>query len=142
MEKFVRIQETFHSFDRETQSKEMGQYSSNEMSKIIDYMYDNLDAFRLLLDASYGTRFQNFIDELVRIEVEYTYKYMEVVGYTGDVENTMTENLLHIVTTSYFQGLFEVLRHGMGREEAKKYMLLLGKYHHTGFLAIFYPEQK
>lgn len=49
--------------------------------ELVDYMYDHLDEFRLLLDASYGTRFHNFIDELVRIEVEYTYKYMETSGW-------------------------------------------------------------
>lgn len=140
MEMFIHIQETFHGFDKETQSQQMGRYTEGEMGNLLDYMYDNLDAFRLLLDSSYGTRFQNFVDELVRIEVEYTFKYMEVVGCPAAVEDTMKENLLHIVTTSYFEGMFEVIRHGMSREEAKKYMVLLGKYHHTGFSAIFYPN--
>lgn len=140
IEMFMDIQETFHHFDRETQIAEMGKYSSNEMNNILDYMYDNFDTFRLLLDASYGTKFHNFVDELVRIEVEYTYKYMEVAGYPFSVTDSMRENILHIVTTSYFEGLFEVIRHGMGREDAKKYIALLGTYHHAGFSAIFYPE--
>lgn len=109
---------------------------------MLDYIYDNLDAFRLLLDSSYGTRFHNFVDELVRIEVEYTYKYMEVVGYPVEVENATTETLLHIVNTSYFEGVFEVIRHGMSREEAKKYVKMLAKYHHAGFSAVFYPEEE
>ena len=122
METFINVQETFHGLDKETQSRQMGQYTEGEMDKMLDYMYDNLNAFRLLLDASYGTRFHNFVDELVRIEVEYTYKYMEVVGRPAGVEDAMAENLLHIVTTSYFEGMFEVIRHGMGREEAKRYI--------------------
>ena len=52
-------------------------------AELVDYMYEHLDEFRLLLDASYGKRFHNFVDELVRIEVEYTYKYMEAVGYAA-----------------------------------------------------------
>ncbi len=139
---FVAVQETFHSFDKEIQEEEMGKYTSDEMGKMLDYIYDNLDAFRLLLDSSYGTRFHNFVDELVRIEVEYTYKYMEVVGYPVEVENATTETLLHIVNTSYFEGVFEVIRHGMSREEAKKYLKMLAKYHHAGFSAVFYPEEE
>ena len=82
----------------------------------MDYMYAHLDAFRLLLDASYGTRFHNFVDELVRIEVEYTYKYMEMVGYPANFGDALTEKLLHIVTTSRFESIFEVIRHGKKRQ--------------------------
>ena len=62
----------------------------------------------LLLDASSGTRFHHFVDELVRIEVEYTYKYMEAIGCTAKLGNTLTERLLHIVTTLLAAGSFIV----------------------------------
>lgn len=140
MERFLKIQESFHQMDSTAQEAEMTEYAANGMETLLDYMYDHLDEFRLLLDASYGTRFHNFVDEMVRIEVEYTYKYMEAVGYPARMGNAMTETVLHIVTTAYFEGIFEVVRHGMSREEAKQYIDLLGRYHHTGFDAIF-PEQ-
>lgn len=135
-EMFQNIQETFHSFDKETQQREVGQYSSNEMLNIIDYIYDNLDAFRLLLDASYGTKFHNFVDWLVSIEEEYTYKWMAVTGYGLQMEGAVTKELLHMIFTSYFEGIFEVVRHGINREDARKYIDMLGTYHHAGFLAI------
>ena len=136
MDMFRNVQETFHSFDDEVQRKEMGKYSSNEMLKMIDYIYDHLDEFHLLLDASYGTKFQNFVDEFVRIETENTYKRMEATGCMLEMEGDITKDLLHIIDTSYFEGVFEVIRHDMSREEAKKYTSILGKYHHEGFQAI------
>lgn len=139
-EMFQDIQETFHSFDRETQQREVGQYSANEMMNIIDYIYDNFDVFRLLLDASYGTKFHNFVDWLVSIEEEYTYKWIEVTGYALQMEGTITRDLFHMVFTSYFEGIFEVVRHGINREDAKKYVDMLGTYHHAGFLAIMKNE--
>lgn len=140
IERFLKIQETFHQMDRAAQAAQMPEYSDGGTSELMDYMYEHLDAFRLLLDASYGTRFHNFVDELVRIEVEYTYKYMEAVGYPAQFGDALTEKLLHIVTTSRFESIFEVIRHGMSREEAKKYIELLSRYHRTGFLAIFSPK--
>lgn len=140
IERFLKIQETFHQMDRAAQAAQMPEYSDGGTSELMDYMYEHLDAFRLLLDASYGTRFHNFVDELVRIEVEYTYKYMETVGYPAQFGDALTEKLLHIVTTSRFESIFEVIRHGMSREEAKKYIELLSRYHRTGFLAIFSPK--
>lgn len=140
-ERFVKIQETFHRMDRAAQAAHIAEYSDGGTAELVDYMYDHLDEFRLLLDASYGTRFHNFVDELVRIEVEYTYKYMETVGYPAFLGDAMTEKVLHIVTTSRFESLFEVIRHGMSREEASEYIDLLSRYHRTGFFAIFGPEQ-
>ena len=87
---FRLTQETFHALDEETQKSTMPEYSSKSMEQLLDYMYTHFDAFRLLIDSSYGTKYHHFIDEMVRIEVEYTYQYMEVIGcescllYTSD----------------------------------------------------------
>ena len=142
-ERFLRIQEAFCHMDRAAQAAHMAEYADGGTLELVNYMYDHLDEFRLLLDSSYGTRFHNFVDELVRIEVEYTYKYMEAVGcpaHLGDGD-ALTEKLLHIVTTSRFESIFEVIRHGMSREEAAEYNDLLSRYHRTGFFAVFGPEQ-
>ncbi|MDO4322922.1 MAG: TetR/AcrR family transcriptional regulator [Lachnospiraceae bacterium] len=136
MAQFCKVQETFHAFDPETQRKEVGEYSADEILKMVDYMYDNFDAFRLLLDASYGTRFQNFVDQLVAVEEDYTWKWMEVTGSASELNEAMPRELYHMVVTSYFEGIFEVIRHEMSRENAKKYISMLGKYHHAGFAAI------
>ena len=140
-ERFIKIQEGFHHLDPAAQSTRVTEWEDGGTMELVDYMYDHLDEFRLLLDASYGTRFHNFVDELVRIEVEYTYKYMETVGYPAHLGDAMTEKLLHIVTTSRFESIFEVIRHGMSREEAAEYIDLLSRYHRTGFFAVFGPEQ-
>ena len=136
-ERFIHIQERFHRMSPEEQAKRMPKYADGGTAELIDYMYEHLDEFRLLLDSSYGTRFHNFIDELVRIEVEYTYKYMAAVGYSDKFGDAVTEKLLHIVTTSRFESIFEIIRHGMSREEAFEYIALLSRYHRTGFLEIF-----
>lgn len=136
MAQFCKVQETFHAFDPETQRQEVGKYSADEMLKLVDYMYDNFDAFRLLLDASYGTKFQHFVDELVSVEEAYTWKWMEVTGVGSEFSDTMTRELYHMMITAYYEGIFETVRHGMSRENAKKYISLMGKYHRAGFMAI------
>lgn len=130
------VQETFHGFDSETQRREVGQYSGNAMLDMVDYIYEHFDEFRLLLDASYGTRFHNFVDRLVEMEEEYTWKWLEATGSRLEAEGEMTREFYHIMVTAYFEGIFEVVRHKMSREDAKKYVAMMGKYHHAGFLAI------
>jgi AcrR family transcriptional regulator len=136
---FRLTQETFHALDEETQKSTMPEYSSKSMEQLLDYMYTHFDAFRLLIDSSYGTKYHHFIDEMVRIEVEYTYQYMEVIGCESIKSGIVTEEFLHIITTAYFEGVFEVVRHNMQYEEAKKYIHMLRDYHMAGFETIFSP---
>lgn len=138
----LEVQETFHSFDSETQRREVGTYSGNAMLDMMDYVYDHFEEFSLLLDASYGTKFHNFVDRLVSMEEEYTWKWMEATGSRMETEGEMTKEFYHIMTTSYFEGIFEVIRHKMSRKDAKKYVAMMGKYHHAGFLAIVGAAQE
>nr|WP_308628786.1 TetR/AcrR family transcriptional regulator [uncultured Eisenbergiella sp.] len=138
---FTETLDTFSRLDAETQKEVMGTYSINSMDEILDFMYGKFDAFRLLLDASYGTRFQNFIDELTRMEVESTYQYMDTIGCESVRSGAVTEEFLHIITTAFFESVFEVVRHNMSREAAGRYIKMLEKYHMAGFDTIFFPEK-
>lgn len=134
---FLEIQEKFHSFDKEAQLAEMGQYTSLHQMEMLDYIYDHFDVFRLLLDCAEGTQFSCFVEELVEIEVDYTYKYMEVIGCKSVKSGLVTEEFVHIVVTAYFNGMFEVVRHNMDKASAVKYVRLLNRYHMQGFSTIF-----
>ena len=137
---FVEIQENFHSLDDSTQEAEMGEYTSRHQMEMLEYIYDHFDEFRLLLDCSDGTRFSGFVDELVDIEVEYTYKYMEVINCESVKSGVVTEDFIHIIVTAYFNGMFEVVRHNMSRDNARKYIRLLNRYHMQGLSTVFNPE--
>lgn len=140
-ELFLDVQETFHHLEPKQQESIMSQYIVENMDRVLDYIYDHFEEFHLLLDASYGTGFQNFVDELVRIEVEYTYKYMQVIKCGNMDAGAVTEEFLHIVTTAYFESMFEIVRHDMDKESAKRYLHMLQRYHEAGFDTIFWPEK-
>ena len=133
---FRSIQERFHELDAQRQRERVNKNSSNEMEIVLDYMYAHFDVFRLLLDASHGTRFHDFVDRLVSMEEEYTWKWIEATGSRLEPEGELTTEFYHMMVTAYFEGIFEVVRHGMGLDDAKKYVAMMGKYHHAGFLAI------
>ena len=80
-------------------------------------------------------------DELVDIEVEYTYQYMEVIGCESVKSGLVTEDFIHIIVTAYFNGMFEVVRHNMCKADAVKYVKLLNRYHMQGFSTVFNPAE-
>lgn len=133
---FLRTQEEFHAVDEEKQAGLMDAYVTSGMEKMLDCMYDHFEEFQLLLDASYGTKFQNFVEHLVEIETEYTYKFMQVIQFQNEGAKEIPEEFIHIMTTALFESAFEVVRHKMPREKAEDYVKMLEKYHYGGWNAI------
>lgn len=75
------------------------------------------------------------------------FKFLCIPGYLAyvlifvyAVDGALTEKLLHVVTTSRFESIFEVVRHGTCCEEAAEYIALLSLYHRKDFMAIFVPK--
>ena len=98
---FLKTQEAFHAREAEEQPKVMEDYVVGGMDEMLDYVYDRFDDFRLLLDASYGTKYQDFVEHLVDIETEYTYKYMEATQFLQE-GSMITEEFLHIMSRAMF----------------------------------------
>lgn len=138
---FLEIQQQFHRFNKETQQELVKTYSAEGQQRILDYIYEQFDSFKLLVEDAHGTKFEHFIDELVEIEVSYTYKYMEVIGCESVKSGRVTEAFIHIVTSAYFNGVLEVVKHRMKKEEAKHYLKMLIKYHQNGFDTIFFESK-
>lgn len=107
MSRFMNVQEAFHAFGSEIQCREVGQYSADGNLGMVDYIYDHFDEFRLLLDTSHGTKFHDFVDRLVSMEGEYTWKWMEVTGSHLEPEGDLTSELYHMMATAYFEGFLK-----------------------------------
>lgn len=132
---FLQTQKNFHDQEPEEQPKLMETYVLSGMDEMLDYVYDHFEEFQLLLDASYGTRYQDFVEHLVEIETEYTYKYMDATQSTRE-GSMITEEFIHIMARAMFDSMFEVVRHHMDRDTARKYLHMLEKYHYGGWSAM------
>ena len=126
------VQQDFSQLPSNVQSETVNEYSANGMLRLIDYIYDNTDIFRILLDSSCDKFFRVFEHELIDIELEYTLKFMDAVGCRSFEDGKVTTDFLHIIISSFFNGFFEPVRHGMSREEAYRYIGMLSKYHRAG----------
>ena len=130
------MQERFHATDPDKQAEQLDDFAQQGMEMFVEYMYEHFEEFKLLVNGSYGTKFQNFVEHLVDIETEYTYKYMDVIHYRTEDGEVITEDFIHIMTRALFESMFEVVRHKMTKEKALRYMDMLEKYHYGGWNAI------
>lgn len=137
IELFLETQEHFHALEASRQNEMMEECLSVGMLRMVDDIYDHFEEFQILLDASHGTRYADFVERLVDIETEYTYKYMEAVQVQNETSQLVTEDFIHIMTHAMIESVFEIVRHKMGKEQAYKYVDMLEKYHYGGWNTIF-----
>lgn len=118
---FKRIQNDFAKKVIEKQVSEMGSYTENGLHVMINYIYDHYDAFKIIICRSKGSKYEFYIDSLVDIEVENTYRFINELKEKNLKVREPSEDLIHILCTSFFASIFEVVQHDMKREEALKY---------------------
>lgn len=91
-------------------------------------MYAHFDAFKLILCRAEGTRYANFLEELVELEVECSEEYYALLRKRGKLSGKMTKQLHHMITSAYFTAVCETIAHDMPKEEAVRYVEELARF--------------
>ena len=79
------------------------------------YIYENIEAFRLIFCRSEGTRWSTYLEELIAIEEQAYRIYCDLLGNQGQ---RIEDIFLHINAASGFQYLVEVVSHDLPYEQA------------------------
>lgn len=116
--------------DKVAQSREL---STEYLNHFINFIYDNFDAFKLVICCSEGTRYANYIHDLVELEVSQTEVYYEHLRQLGKLEGTVSRELHHMITSAYFTAVFETVAHDMTREHAIQYVNELATFFNCGW---------
>lgn len=136
MGKFMKAQIDFSDLPHEKQPEHMGIESEDCVNWMIDYIYDNYEESKILICCHDGTSYENFIDTMVEVEVDSTFKFIDVLkGLGKDVPN-IDKELCHMIASGMFNGIFEVLRHDMPKEHAKVFITQLRSFHMAGWKKI------
>lgn len=115
----------------------MLEYTDNQQNMLIDMIYEDFSAFKLLVCHAEGTVFSDFINSVVEYDVAYTIKYIESIGNDAIVSKRLTPALLHILCSSYWSGIFEIVVHDMNKEDASVYIRQLKRFFSCGWQDIF-----
>jgi len=94
----------------------------------VDYIYDHLDAFCLIVCKSQGTKYETFLHDLAVLEEETTLSFMRNLKAQGVKINDFREKELHLLTTANVNAVFQTVEHGFTREEAMHYADTLDRF--------------
>ncbi len=117
----------------EEQTRQMKEISERGMARLIDYMYENRDAFQLLILCAEGTKHEDFLHRLAEKETESSLAYIEVLRQEGICVRSVHRKLIHIVSSGLFTAVFETIVHDMPIEEAREYIQQLERFHTAGW---------
>lgn len=133
---FMSAQEDFVKLPKEVQAQHMGVDSRSSLNEIVDYIYKHFDEFKLLVCKSEGTSYENFVHNMVEIEVEQTLEFIEVLKSQGKNVPDMEKPVCHMIVSGMFTGIFELIKHDMKKENAVKYVSQLQDFYIAGWSKI------
>lgn len=111
--------------------------NGGEAKLAMTYIYDHLDAFRLLICKSRGTRYESFLHDLAVEEEKTTVTMMDMLKAQGMKINNVREEELHLLVTANVNAVFQAVEHGFSREEAMHYADTLDAFFSSGWQTLF-----
>lgn len=119
---FMRAQTVFSELPEQEQPNHEGVESKDCVNEMLYYIYQHPEPFKLLVCKARGTNYENFIHNMVKIEVKATQRFMDVLRRQGrDIPN-LDDQLCHIIASGMFHGIFEIVVHDMPYDRAKQYV--------------------
>ena len=133
MGKFMWAQTSFAELPEEEQPQHMGVESRDYVVWMVDYICRHREPVKLLLCCAEGTSYENFIHNMVEVEVESTLRYMGVLRRMGRDIPQMSRSLCHIIASGMFNAIFEVVIHDMPYEQALRDVEQLQTFYTAGW---------
>ena len=134
----------FEVFSAQEQTDHMMASSEDGMDRIVDYVYDNYESFRLLLKCGDSGKYADFIHNMVEREIQSTEKYIETMRKAGFNIPDIDKILLHMVSTGFFSSVFQIIEHDIDKDTAKKNISQLKEFQTGGWeklMGIQFPQK-
>ena len=136
VERYREVQKAFSARPLEEQVNNLPEVPEIEAAWMMVYIYDHFDAFKLITCAAAGTRYEHYLDTLAEIEDNAGRALIDRMREAGYPVPEIDDELIHIMSSALFNGMFETVRHDMPREKAMQYMNSLRDFYSAGWFKI------
>lgn len=120
---------------KETISKILESKAQGAIEMVL-YFFEHKDVFELLVFGSYGTKFNNFLDEIIEKEDKNHFEILSMIYGKDHVNDVITNRGIHLINHAYFYALSEVAVHSKSKEEVKLNATLISEFFNEGWKKI------
>lgn len=111
--------------------------SSDEAVWLTEYIYDNFDAFKLIVCYAEGTRYENFSHDIAKLGEDSTLQLMDKLKENGVPLKSYDLMEFHLLTTTYIDALCQTVKHDFPREKAIHYAKTLDSFFNLSWKNFF-----
>ncbi|MDE6551235.1 MAG: TetR/AcrR family transcriptional regulator [Clostridia bacterium] len=130
---FSSTEDEFAQKSPQEQHTQMHSYVDDKVDIMIDMIYDDFDAFKLIVCKSAGSGYEYYIDKMIDVETANTVRFIDTLNNAGIKINEVRADLSHMLSSAMFYGLFEVVAHDLPKEEAKGYVKQVQDFFNAGW---------
>ncbi len=96
--------------------------SQSEVDMIREVVFPHRDSFKLLLCCAQGTRYENFIHDVVEEHQKGMWRGIMFLKAKGYPVKEISQETLHMLMSAYLTALFEPIVHDYPMEDAERYL--------------------
>lgn len=114
------------------QIEELDASTGSSMLLMIELIVGEMDLFKLIFFRSAGTRYENYLQRFIDLEMDSTRSFIDTIkaqGHPIDVD----EEIIHILASAMLTGMMEVVDHGMAKDKAVRYISQLRDFYSAGW---------
>lgn len=137
LEYYVTYNKDYMAQEPRFQKDNLTDVSNNGLSNMINFMYECYDEFKLVFCRAFGTKYETYLEEFIKIEVDSTMQFLDNMKANHYFEVEIDEHLIHILSSMLFQGIVEIFEHDMDYEYAVKYVDKLRIFYTAGWMKLF-----
>lgn len=127
----------FSTLGHEEQKEQYKEYSDGGFPALVDIIYSHFEEFKLLVNCSPNSFYNEFLESLVEIDVTCTRGFLRNTNSKAYPEGRITDGFLHVISSAFYSGIFEVVKHDMPKDEAVNYINELRRFYNSGWKEYF-----
>lgn len=125
-------EESFRSID-EKHIKDLAEINIAGSIETAIYIFRKKDIFELLVYKAYGTKYDNFIEKLVKMEDLNRNKISKIVLKDNYKYINISEKSMHLLNHAYINALCEIIMHSDNIEEVKQNSEIVARFFREGW---------
>ena len=136
MELYSSLEDVYFE-DIHADSKDDVWSGRSEAVMIMEYIYEHIDEFRLLICKSQGTRYESFTHDMAMLEEKETLKYMKELKKAGFPVKDIKKKEFHLLATAGVDAIFQAVIHDFSKKEALHYARTLEDFYEPAWKCLF-----
>lgn len=129
---YLNVQNAFAALPEAAQIVSADDYSSEGMRQMIDMVFANIDIVKLIIFCAAGTKYEDYLQRFIDIEIESTKRFLNTVRAQGKSVD-IHDDVIHMLSSAMLTGLMEVVNHNMDKEKATLYVHQLQAFYSAGW---------